>query len=95
MSLNLCKLECLRKSEAELKSDDDSAESEDINFTLPGHGDSKCEISSINNIECYTHSILPYLCYADASSDTVHNQSPEYKEVISEVPNLLLRFSLE
>ena len=92
MSLHLCKLECLRKSEAELKSDDDLTESEDINITSPGHSDSECAISSINNIGCYTQSLLPYLCNADASADTIHNQSPEHKEVKARCPTCYLDF---
>ena len=98
MSLHLCKLECLLKSEAESKCDDDLAELEEdtVNFTSHGQGDSVYEISSVN-VPSNTQSIMPFLCNADALADAsaaVNSPSLEHKVVKATCPTCYLDFSI-
>ena len=65
MSLHLCKLESLRKSEPESKSDEDFEEFEDTDVTWHGQGESEHELLPVN-VASNTQSIVPFLCKADA-----------------------------
>ena len=96
MALHLCKLECVQKSEAESKSDDDLDGPEEYNnFTSHfGQVDSECEILTAN-FPNNTQSIIPFLCNSDDSADTVQNQSLEHKEVERHAPRAIWIFLYE
>ena len=92
MSLHLCKLECLRKSEAESKSDEDFGEFEDTDVTSHGQGESEHEVSPVN-VASNTQSIVPFLCKADAQVGVANGaKGTEHKEIKMTCPTCYMDF---